>query len=174
MVPRDAPRARVVSRAIMTRRAVVAIWLLLQAGCGWLSDPAVRFAYCLEQAVKEHPRDSTVTHASCDLKLPGSYVVVLHPEGTLGDKQLVLAGLPQALLPELRELRFGDEPAIYVIATDPGVRGTGADRSTRSSRTTYQMRFVQIDSLMVLAKSMQPVEVVIGGPAARPAIEGVN
>ena len=58
--------------------------------------------------------------------MPGSYLVVLHPEGALREEQLVSAGLQQALLPELQELRLGTNPAIYVIATDPGVSGTGA------------------------------------------------
>jgi hypothetical protein len=158
----------------MSRRAVVAICLMLQPGCDWLSDPAVRLAYCVERAAREHPRDGTATHVSCDLKMPGSYVVVLHPEGALRDQRLVSAGLPQALLPELGVLRLGEQPAIYVIATDPGVSGTGSSRSIRSSWTTYQMKFVLIDSLMVLAKTTQPVRVDIAGPAERPVIEGVH
>lgn len=158
----------------MTRPAVVAGCLILQLGCSWLSDPAVRLAYCVEEAVKEQPREGAATQASCDLKMRGSYLVVLHPEGALRDEQVVSAGLPQALLPELRVLRLGNNPAIYVIATDPGVSGEGAARSTRSSRTTYQNNFVQIDRLMVLAKTTQPVRVDLGGPPERRVIEGVH
>jgi hypothetical protein len=153
---------------------VVAICVMLPLGCGFLSDPATELAYCLERAVKEQPRDGALTHASCDLKTPGSYLVVLHPEGTLRDEQLVSAGLPWALVPELRVLRLGNEPSIYVIATDSGVSGTGTDRSTLSSRTTYQMNFVQIDRLMVLAKATQPVEIDVGGPAERRVVEGLH
>ena len=158
----------------MTRRAVVAICLMLQLGCGWLSDAAVRFAYCVEEAAKEHSRNGAATQANCDLKMPGSYLVVLHPAGALREEQLASAGLPQALLPELRVLRLGEQPAIYVIATDPGVSGVGTARSFLSSRTTYQMNFVQIDRVMVLAKTTQPVRINVGGPAERPVIEGLH
>jgi hypothetical protein len=158
----------------MPRPAVVAGCLILQLGCSWLSDPAVRLAYCVEGAVKEQPRDGAATQASCDLEMPGSYLVVLHPEGALREEQVVSAGLPMALLPELRVLRLGNNPAIYVIATDPGVSGTGSARSTRSSWTTYQMNFVQIDKLMVLTKTTQPVRVDVGGSPERRVIEAVH
>jgi hypothetical protein len=149
--------------------------MLLQLGCDWLSDPAVRLAYCVEAAVNDHPRDGAATHASCDLEMPGSYVVILHPAGALGDEQLVSAGLPQSLLPEFRLLReSGNQPAIYVIAADPRVSGTGSGRSIRSSFTTYQMNFVQIDRLMVLAKATQPVTVDLGGPVERLVIDGIH
>jgi hypothetical protein len=146
--------------------------VLLSPGCG-LSDPAIRFAHCLEEAIKEHP-GAAAAHARCDLELPGSYLVVLHPKGTLGDEQLVSAGLPQALLPELRTLRLGVNPAIFVISTGSQVTGMGASRSTRSSRTTYQMNFVEIDRLMVLAKTTQPLGVDIGGTAERRVIEAIH
>ena len=158
----------------MIRPAGVTIGLILQLGCGWLSDPAVRFAYCVERAVKQLPRDAAMIRSSCDLKLPGNYVVVLHPEGALREEQLASAGLPQALLPELRVLRLADQPAIYVMATGAGVSGTGSERSPRSSWTTNQMNFVQIDRLMVLVKTTQPVKVDIGGTAERRVIAGLH
>ena len=143
-------------------------------GCAWSADPAVRLARCLEDAIEEHPGGDAAIHASCDLEMPGSYLVVLHPTGALPDEQLVSAGLPQALLPEFKELRIGEQPGIFVIATDPGISGIGSERSTLSSWTTSQMHFVQIDSLMVLAKNTQPVAVDVGGPAARRVIEGLD
>jgi hypothetical protein len=158
----------------MNKPAVFAGCLILQLGCSAMSDPAVRFAYCLEEAVKEPMRDGAATQASCDLKKSGSYLVVLQPEGALRDEQLVSAGVPQSLLPELREMRFSDNAAIFVIATDPGVSGFGASRSIKSSWTTYQMRFVQIDKLMVLAKTTQPVSVDIGGSPERRVIEAIH
>jgi hypothetical protein len=106
--------------------------------------------------------------------MPGSYLAVLHPEGALREEQLVSAGLPPALLPELRGLRLGNEPALYVIATDPGVSGTGASRSILSSWTTYQMHFVQSDKVMVLAKTTQPVNVDLGGSPERRAIQAIH
>jgi|SRR5688572_21512332 len=158
----------------MTKWIAVSICFALQLGCSSSSAPALRFARCVEGAIKERPADAAAVHASCDLKLPGSYLVVLHPKGALPDEQLVSAGLPRALLPEFRELRIGEQPGIFVIATDPGVSGIGSDRTTRSTWTTSQMHFVQIDSLMVLAKDTQPVSVDVRGPAGRRVIERLN
>ena len=157
----------------ITTLGMVAGCLMLQLGCTRLSDPAVRLAYCLEAAVKEQPRDGLATQASCDLKMPGSYLVVLHPEGALREAQVISAGLPQALLPELRGLRSGVNPAIYVIGTDPGVSGN-TSRSTRSSWTTYQMNFVQIDKVMVLTKTTPSVRVDVGGSPGRRVIEAID
>ena len=158
----------------MTKWATVTICCALQLGCGSSSAPALRLAHCVEDSIEEHPGGDAAIHARCDLIMTGSYLVVLHPKGALPDDQLVSAGLPQALLPEFRELRIGEQPGIFVIATDPDVSGIGADRSTRSTWTTSQMLFVQIDSLMVLAKNTQPVAVDVGGPAARRVIEGLD
>lgn len=148
--------------------------MILQLGCSWLSDPAVRLAYCVEAAAREQPRDGAATQVSCDLRMPGSYLVVLHPDGALREEQVVSEGFPQALLPELRVLRLGNNPAIYVIATDPSVSGTGSSRSILSSWTTYQMHSAQIDKLMVLAKNTQPVRVDVGGSPERRVIEAVH
>ena len=158
----------------MRQLRLVAIVLAAQLGCNSLSDPAVRLAYCLEGAIKAHARDGATFNASCDLKMSGSYLVVLHPEGELSDEQLVSAGMPRPLLAELRALRIGDRPAVYVIAADPAVSGTGAGRSSLSSRTTYQNNFVRIARLMVVAKTTQPVGVEIGGPPDARVIEGIR
>jgi hypothetical protein len=157
----------------IVRPALIAGCLILQIGCGWQSDAATRFADCVEGVVKAPPRDGSAARAGCDLGMPGSYVVVLHPEGALREQEVVSAGFPQALLPELRGLRLGQNPAIYVIATGPDVSGLGSERSTRSSWTTAQMHFVQIDTLMVLARNGQPVSIDVGGPPERRVIEAI-
>ena len=143
-----------------------------QLGCGSPSDPSTRFAYCVEEAVKQS--SDGAAQASCDLQMPGSYLVVLHPQGALREEELASTGLPPDLVSEVRVLRLTDQPGIFVIATNPGLTGTGTDRSTPSSRTTYQMNFVQIDRLMVLAKTAPPVRVDLGGPPDRRVIEGIH
>lgn len=158
----------------MTRSAVVAGCLILQLGCSWRPDAAERLAHCLKEAIEEQPREGAIIRASCDLEMPGSYLVVLHPEGALREEQVVSAGLPSTLLSELRELRLGTNPGIYVISTDPGVSGIGTGRTILSKWTTSQMHFVQIDNTMVLAKTMQPVSVDIGGPPDRRVIEAIH
>ena len=52
--------------------------------------------------------------------------------------------------------------------------GQGASRSILSSWTTYQMRSAQIDKLMVLAKTTQPVRIDVGGSPERRVIEAVH
>jgi hypothetical protein len=153
---------------------VIVGWLSLQVACSWQADPAIRLADCVEEAVKEQTPDSAAILASCDLEMAGNYLLVLHPEGPLREEEVVSAGFPRDLLPELRVLKLGTNPGIYVIATDPGVTGTGADRSPRSSWTTSQMHFVQIDRLMVLAKTSQPVRVDLGGSSERRVIEAIH
>lgn len=157
----------------MTRVGAAAACLMMQLACAWTPDASTRFAYCVEQAIDEHARDAAV-QATCDLEMPGSYLVVLHPQGALREAELASSGLTTDLLAEMRVLRIGVQPSIYVISTDPGVSGTGTDRSFFSKRTTYQMHFVQIDTLMVLAKTTQPVIIDIGGPPERRVIEGIH
>jgi hypothetical protein len=159
---------------MMARRVVVAAGLLFQLGCAWVTDAAVRFADCAEAAVDKHTRDGAAAQVSCDLQIPGSYFVVLHPAGALREQELASAGLPLALLPELRVLRIGVNPSIYVIATGPDVTGVGADRSIRSSRTTSQIHFVEIDEVMVHAGTDQPVRIEIAGSVERPVIASVH
>jgi hypothetical protein len=158
----------------MIRPAVVAVGVMLQLGCAWWPDASIRFKDCAEEATAKHARDGAAAQASCDLQVPGSYLVVLHPAGALREEELAAAGLPSALLPELRGLRLGENPAIYVIATDPGVSGVGTERTIRSNWTTSQMHFVQIDKVMVLARTTPPVTIDVAGPAERPVIEGLR
>ena len=123
----------------MDRWVAVSIGLALQFGCSLSPDPAIRLADCVKDAV-DRSAGSLASWANCDLKMRGSYLIVLHPQGYLSDDQLISAGLPKSLLPEFRALRIGERPAIYVIATGPDVSGVGSDRTTLSSWTTSPKR----------------------------------
>lgn len=112
---------------------------------------------------------------TCDLKLSSQYLVVLHPAGELREEELVKAGVAPTLLDEFRALRISDNPAIYVVATDPAVTGVGANRSIRSTRTTYQQRFVEIDRpLVVVKRALQPVRVELSGTIERRVVSGIH
>jgi hypothetical protein len=157
----------------MARWVAVSIGLALQFGCSLSPDPAIRLADCVEDAV-DRSAGSLSSWADCDLKMRGSYLIVLHPQGDLADDQLMSAGLPKSLLPEFRALRIGERPAIYVIATGPDVSGVGSGRTTLSSWTTSQNNFVQIDRVMILARDTQHVSVDVGGPIERRVIARLN
>ena len=148
--------------------------LVLAVGCDAMSDPAVRLATCVESAINDAVPSTPDIEATCDLKLAGNYLVVLHPSGELTDEQLLAGGVPEPVLPELRKMRIGDRASIYVISTDANVKGTGADRTTLSSRTTSQNKFVKIDKLIVQTKSSQPVVVNIGGAATERVIQTIH
>jgi len=136
-------------------------------------DPAEAFSQCMEDAIKISPSSMT-TSVSCHVNL-GSYVLILHPQGQLTDDELTTAGVSAAILPELRALRIGDQPAIYVIANGPGVSGIGINRTIKSSRTTAQALFVRIDRLFFQAKTIsQPVIVTITGPAGAKVIDRIE
>jgi hypothetical protein len=158
----------------MTRAATVAACLMVQMACAFTPDAATRFADCVEQAIDEAPRDAATIQVTCDLERPGRYLVVLHPQGELREAELAAAGLTPDLVAEMRVMRIGVQPSIYVISTDPGVTGTGTDRSPLSNRTTSQMHFVQIEKLMALTRTTQPVTIDIGGPQERRVITGVR
>jgi hypothetical protein len=129
--------------------------LAMQLGCSAVTDPAVRLAYCLESAVNEHQRESGPVQVTCELGIPCGYVVFLHPGGDLTDEQLIAAGLPQSLVDDVRRLRLGSDPAIYVLPNDP---------ATPSSRTTYQQSFLRIPQAMVVVKSLpEPLKVNLAG-----------
>ena len=148
--------------------------LVLSIGCDAMSDPAVRLATCMESAINDAVPSTAVIEATCDLKLTGNYLVVLHPSGELSDEQLLAGGVPEPVLPELRKMRIADNASIYVISTDANVKGTGADRTTLSSRTTSQNKFVKIDKLIVQAKTSQPVVVSVGGDATARVIQAIR
>ena len=153
---------------------IVIVGLTPHVGCGsFMTDPAVRLAYCLEGAVKDAGASATA-QANCDLKISGSYLVVLHPAGEVSDAQLTAAGVSPDVVQEVRALRIADRPAIYVVSVDAGVTGTGTGRSVLSSRTTYQNNFIRIDRLMAVVKTSPPVNVTIGGAAGARVIEDIR
>jgi hypothetical protein len=159
----------------MSRFRAITITVALQLACETFSDPAVRLAYCIERATGQGSRENAPVHANCDIGISGRYAVVLYPQDEVGDDQLVSAGFPPALLVEMQELRkIGKHSAIYVIAADPEVTGTGSDRSVLSSFTTYQNNFVRIPRLMVLVKTSQPVEVEIASASDGPLVQGIR
>lgn len=138
------------------RRILFFIPLLGTLGCSLLTDPAVRIAQCTERAAESLDRsgsDHTVTTCPPHSQIHGQYLVVLHPEGQLSDEELIQGGVPQGLLPFLRQLRLGDSAAVYVF---PG------ESVRAASRTTYQKRFVHIPRLFVLEKETRgPVRIAV-------------
>jgi len=161
-------------RTNVLKVAVIAMSSMPQYDCDPFSDPATRLATCLERSIKAAAGTRSMVHASCDIKIAGRYIVVLHPAGEFGHDELVSAGIPEALIPELRALRMRGNPAIYVIAADKTVTGIGAERSVMSSRTSVQTSFVQINSLMVVTKTKQPVLVAVGGSPKVRVIERIR
>lgn len=163
----------------MKIRSLVAAPLFVLAlaslpACDSFSDPAVRLSTCLESAISSAVPSTAVIEATCDLELAGNYLVVLHPSGELSDEQLLAGGVPEPVVPELRKMRIADNASIYVISTDANVKGTGVDRTTPSSRTTSQNKFVKIEKLIVQAKTSQPVFVEISGAATARVIQTVR
>lgn len=173
---RGAPRRAWHSPSVATPISwlVIGGCLLAQLGCSSLSDPATQLADCMEAATRTRPWGAATTSATCDLGMPGEFLLVLHPQGALREQELVSAGVSSELLPEFQILRIGDNSAIYVVATGPAVTGLGTTRSIRSTRTTYQKRFINIERLMVLAKGSQPVGVDIAGPPGRVAVVAIH
>ncbi len=161
-------------RSNVLKLAVIAMGSMPQYDCDPFSDPATRLATCLERSIKAAAGSRAMVHASCDIKIEGRYIVVLHPAGELSSDELVQAGLPDALVPELRAMRMLGNPAIYVIAADKNVSGYGAGRSVMSSRTSVQSAFVQINTLMVVTKNKQSVAVAVGGSPKVRVIERIR
>ena len=149
----------------LTTLTIVAMGSMPQYDCDPLAEPATRLERCIERTVKQMKRQGEVVHATCDLKLPGRFVVVLHPPGELSNDELITAGLPESLVPELRALRMKGSPAMYVMAADRTVTGTGGQRTVQSSRTTTQSTFVEINELMVVTRITQPLTVEVGRTA---------
>lgn len=143
-----------------TQLILIGLAALLGA-CNSISDPAVRLADCLEEAVKEQQAE-----AVCDLGVAGGCVVILHPDGTLSDAQLLDAGLTPERAARLRELRLNEIAGIYVLPDDPQLL---------PSRTTSQHRFLLISRILVLAKpGGEPLRVVLGGPASNRSAESLR
>lgn len=142
--------------------AIVAMGSMSQYDCDPLAEPATRLQSCLERASKQLKRAGEMMHVPCDLKLPGRYTVVLHPPGEIGQDDLVSAGLPESLVPELRAMRMKGGPAIYVFAADRNVKGIGSQRTVPSSRATEQSTFLEINELMVVSRNTQPLTIEVG------------
>ena len=144
------------------RRIAIAVVTVLGAlRCGTVTDPAVRAARCLEQAASAHRQgDSGPFDWPCDLQFEGNALLVLHPAGELPDALLIAAGVPPVTVPAIRSLRLGPWEAIFVVPLE------GAERS---SRTTYQARFVSIPQPVAATLSSSRVTFTlrsIGQPAA--------
>jgi hypothetical protein len=127
-----------------------------------MAEPATRLEKCIHRAVNQLKRPGEIINATCDLKLPGRFVIVLHPPGTLNQEELTAGGVPEALVPELRAMRMKGDPAIYVFSFDRTVKGIGSRRTVPSSRTTTQSTFVEINELLVATRSSQPVSIDVG------------
>ncbi|HKV06673.1 MAG TPA: hypothetical protein VJ725_00960 [Thermoanaerobaculia bacterium] len=126
--------------------------LALGLGCSQLKDPAVRLAQCVERG-SEAFEGSSQEHSSqpCRLGTDGGYLVVLHPQGQLSDEELIQGGVPERLVPLLRQIRNGDNEQVLVFPYES---------AQAASRTTYQHRFARIPQLVVLQKET-PDPVVI-------------
>lgn len=138
---------------------IVAMASMPQYDCDPLAEPATRLENCIHRAVNQLKRPGEVINMTCDLKLPGRFVIVLHPPGTLSQEELTNAGVPESLIPELRAMRLRGDPAIYVFSVDRDVTGTGSRRTVPSSRTNTQSTFVQINDLLVVTRQTQPVSI---------------
>ena len=141
---------------------IIAMASMPQWDCDPMAEPATRLEHCIERAISQMQRPGEMAHAACDLKLEGRYTVVLHPAGEVSNDDLVSAGLPEALVPELRAMRQRRGPAMYVLSAERSTTGIGAKRTVESSRTTSQSTFVEINELMVVTRNTQPVTVEVG------------
>ncbi|MFN7941082.1 MAG: hypothetical protein U0X73_05760 [Thermoanaerobaculia bacterium] len=126
----DTPETRRANPAGRAATLALAVGLLTQIACATVADPAVRLARCMKQAAR-----AGALASSCDLRVPGAYLVVLCPQGDLKDADLLAAGVPAKELERVRQLRLGSRPAVLVIPD------AAAGRPTRS---TFQARYVRI------------------------------
>jgi len=141
---------------------IVAMGAMQQYDCDPLSEPATKLEKCIHRAVLQLKRPGEIVTTTCDLKLPGRFVIVFHPPGTLGQEELTMAGMPESLVPELRAMRLRGDPAIYVFSIDRNVKGVGSKRTVPSSRTNTQSTFVEINELLVATRNTQPITIDVG------------
>ena len=141
---------------------IVAMGSMPQYDCDPMAEPAQRLEHCIERAVKLLKRRGEIRNTTCDLKLPGRFVIVLHPPGTLSGEELMTGGVPESLLPELRAMRMKGDPGIYVFSVDKNVKGVGSNRTVQSSRTNTQSTFLQINELFVVTLNKQPITIDVG------------
>lgn len=145
---------------------MLCVLLALPLGCRNFPDPAVRIANCIVRGVEAAPAASEPFTLRCDIDLPGGYLVLFHPEGELSDEQLLAAGLPRERLAELRSLRLGPWPSIYVLPNDP---------KQALSRTTSQRSAVGIPTArFALHTSEEALRIVIGGPPGERSVLSVE
>lgn len=141
---------------------IVAMGAMQQYDCDPMAEPATRLEKCIYRAVKQLKRPGEIVNTTCDLKLPGRFVIVLHPPGTLSHEELLAGGVPDSLVPELRAMRMRGDPAMYVFSADRNVKGIGSARTVPSSRTNTQSTFVEINELLVASRNTQPVTIDVG------------
>lgn len=141
---------------------MVAMGAMSQYDCDPMAEPATRLEKCIHRAVNQLKRPGEIISSTCDLKLPGRFTIVFHPPGILGQEELTGGGVPESLVPELRAMRLRGDPAIYVFSTDRNVTGVGSRRTVPSSRTTTQSTFLEINELLVVTRSSQPVSIDVG------------
>lgn len=137
---------------IPLRSFLLTTGLALCFGCSLFTDPAVRLARCVERGSESLDRSSReLSSRPCRLGTDGGYVVVLHPQGQLSDEELIGGGVPERLVPLLRQLRNGENEQVLVFPYES---------PRAASRTTYQHRFARIPRLLVVEKE-KPDPVVI-------------
>lgn len=137
---------------ILLRSFLLTAALALCLGCSLFTDPAVRLARCVERGTESLDRSSQERSSRpCRLGTDGGYLVVLHPQGQLSDEELIQGGVPERVVPLLRQLRIGDNEQVLVFPSES---------PRAASRTTYQHRFARIPQLLVVQKD-RPDPVVI-------------
>jgi hypothetical protein len=152
---------------ILFRSVLLSAGLALGFGCSLFTDPAVRLARCVERGSESLDRSSQERSSQpCRLGTRGGYLVVLHPQGQLSDEELLRGGVPEGLLPFLRQFRNGDNEQVFVFPSE-SVRA--------ASRTTYQHRFARIPQLLVLEKKRsEPVVIELRQSPEAPEIASLR
>jgi hypothetical protein len=144
------------------RAAAVGLLLAAAPGCAALSDPAVRFAGCLEDAVAAAGAADAPVEVECDFPARGGGLLVLHPDGAPTDPEYAAAGLAPQQIAAVHALRLGPDAAIYVLPRDP---------ARAPSRTTAQRPFVRFPRLLAASRdSASPLTLVLEGPPGRRAV----
>ena len=132
-----------------------------QYDCDPMAEPATRLEKCIYRAVKQLKRPGEIVNVTCDLKLPGRFVIVLHPPGTLSHDELLTGGVPDSLVPNCGPCACVATPRCTSFHRQ-NVKGIGNARTVPSSRTTTQSTFVEINELLVASRNTQPVSIDVG------------
>lgn len=131
---------------------------------GGCTDPAVRLASCIERNLTNTSAGASPTRLSCDTRLKGTYLLVLHPQKELSDMELTTAGVPPDQIDNVRQLRLGGE-SIYVLPLE---------YQEAASRTTYQSRFVEIQRPLARIKTDSRVIFEVINAKGRPQIVSIR